>query len=114
MHQLVSQYQSGNYANTEFSKSEGIFEIITDRTDLAQRRRNAVDVNYTPAEFLQTVGIPFVYNLISEIEDAFHTIPLLNVFGVLDPRNLPDDIADLSNYGLIAIQRLSNVYANPA
>ena len=114
LHQLVAKYQAANYADTDFSKCPDIFGIIDDRTDLAQRRRNAVDVNYTPAEFLQTVGVPFIYGLIAEIEDAFHTIPLINAFGVLDPRNLPDDISDLADYGHFAIKKLSEVYGKPA
>ena len=65
-----------------------------ERTDLAQRRRNAVE-DYTPAQFLQTVDVPFMYSLIAEIEGAFHSSPLLNAFGVLDARNLPDTIRDL-------------------
>lgn len=112
LHQLVAKYE-GDYVETEFTKCEELFQVITERTDLAQRRRNAVDMNYTPATFLQTVGVPFIYSLVSEIEDAFHTPPLLNAFGVVDPRNLPDDIADLSDYGLLAIQRLSDVYTKP-
>ena len=114
LHQLIAKYQSGNYAESDFEKCEEIFEVITERTDLAQRRRNAVDEHYTPAQFLQTVGVPFIYSLIAEIEDAFHSSPLLNAFGVLDPRNLPDTIADLTDYGLPAIQRLSEVYTKPA
>ena len=100
LHQLIANYESGNYAETEFVKCQVFFYLITDtRTDLAQRQRNVVDMNYTLAEFLQTVGVPFIYSLVSEIEDAFHTTPLLNSSGVLDPRNLPEDIADLSDYG---------------
>ena len=114
LHQLVAKYQADNYADTDFTKCADIVEIIDNRTDLAQHRRNAVDDNYTPAEFLQTVGVPFIYGLIAEIEDAFHTIPLINAFGVLGPRNLPDDISDLADYGHIAIKRLSEVYGRPA
>ena len=85
--------------------------MVTNRTDLALRLRNDVAVNYVPAEFLQTVE---VYSLISEKEDAFHTIHLLSTFGRLDPRNLSDNITSIFEYGLVTIQRLSEVYTKLA
>ena len=45
-----------------------------------------------------------IYDLIQEIEDAFCTgAPVLSSFGVLDPRNLPDTVEKLSDYGQVLI-----------
>jgi hypothetical protein len=46
----------------------------------------------TPHGFLQNIGIPFIYSLINEIQDAFHYSGVLSAFGFLDPRNLPSDV----------------------
>jgi hypothetical protein len=52
---------------------------------------------------LRETGIPFIYISISEIEDAFHVSPLLKGFGALDPRNLPDQVAELADHGEVSI-----------
>lgn len=49
--------------------------------------------------FLQNIGIPFIYSLINEIQDAFHYSGVLSAFGFLDPRNLPSDVEYLHDYG---------------
>lgn len=45
---------------------------------------------------------PLIYDLINEIQDAIaymYVEPVLEAFGILDPRNLPDDIEDFHEYG---------------
>lgn len=61
--------------------------------------RNQRNVN--PAEFLRTVGVPFIYSLIGEVSDAFITSPVLNSFSAIDPRDLPDQVHALGNHGLV-------------
>lgn len=72
--------------------------------------RNQRVVN--PAEFLRTVGVPFIYSLIGEVSDAFITSPVLNSFSALVPRDLPDQVHELGNHGLVMkFQKLYLLYS---
>jgi hypothetical protein len=52
--------------------------------------------------FYFIVGIPLIYDLIQEIEDAFCTgSSALPSFGILDPHNLPDTVQELSDYNQV-------------
>ncbi|KAL5006843.1 hypothetical protein ScPMuIL_015649 [Solemya velum] len=82
-------------------------------TDLARRLRvnQHVDQTASPKSFLRETGIPLIYDLIAEIENAFSTgAPVLSHFRVLDPLNLPDLLHDLAEYGHASIQGLVNFY----
>ena len=52
-------------------------------------------------QFLEEVAVPFIHSLIGELEDAFRNSPLLQVFGVLDPRDLPNDLQQIPDYGSV-------------
>ena len=54
-------------------------------------------------QFLEEVVIPFIYSLVGELDDSFRNSPLLQAFGVLDPRNLPGDMQQLADYGSVSI-----------
>lgn len=84
--------------STYFSKVTEYFDEINDRTVLQRRLRDA-NRDLTPADFLRDTGSPFIYSLIGEIQDAFTCSPLLTSFGILDPRQLPEQAQDLTNYG---------------
>lgn len=43
-----------------------------------------------------------------EIQDVMHMHPVLQAFGVLDPRNLPEEIEELHEYGHSDIDRLAD------
>lgn len=62
-------------------------------------------MDITPQHFLERTGIPFIYKLIAEVEDAFVCSPVLKAFGSLDIRNLPDSIQE-ADYGIIVINLL--------
>ncbi|XP_053392551.1 uncharacterized protein LOC123566599 [Mercenaria mercenaria] len=114
---LVAIYRrySGNLVNseTEFAKCDQLFLEIDDRTALERRmRQNNLDL--TPDAFLEETGIPLVYELVQEIEDAFnHGDPVLNAFGFFNPQNLPENVSDLPEYGNASIQRLVAFYGSP-
>ncbi|KAL5008565.1 hypothetical protein ScPMuIL_014146 [Solemya velum] len=119
LHGLIETYQEHidsdtlNTTDTEFSKCQNIFDEIDDRTDLARRLRvnQHVDQTASPKSFLRETGIPLIYDLIAEIENAFSTgAPVLSHFRVLDPLNLPDLLHDLAEYGHASIQGLVNFY----
>ena len=83
-----------------FHKIDNIMQEIDDRTDLARRLRiddEWIDIN----TFVEAVGIPFIYSLINEINDAFHCHPVFSSLSCLDPRNLPEDLEDLIDYGVV-------------
>lgn len=39
--------------------------------------------------------------LIGEVTDAFLTSPVLNSYSAVDPRDLPDQVQELGNHGLV-------------
>lgn len=100
LHSLIDSLKN-NDESTKFSKAGTFFNEILDRTNLAMRRRGFVDI--TPQHFLERTGIPFIYKLIAEVEDAFVCSPVLKAFGSLDIRNLPDSIQEAitTDYGLV-------------
>ncbi|XP_033744317.1 E3 SUMO-protein ligase KIAA1586-like [Pecten maximus] len=119
LHALVTLYQSDMAAanlelsETEFSKCHGLFREIDDRTDLRRRMRQD-NAAVTPESFLNETGIPLIFNLIQEVEDAFCTgAPVLTAFGFLDPQNLPDTIQELGDYGKTEIERIVDFYGTP-
>lgn len=64
------------------------------------RRRGFVDI--TPQHFLERTGIPFIYILIAEVENVIVSSPVLEAFGSLNIRNLPDSIQEAitTDYGI--------------
>ena len=102
LHSLIDSLQN-NDVTTKFSKAETFFNEILDRTNLAMRRRGFNDT--TPQQFLEGTGIPFIYKLIGEIEDAFVCSPVLKAFGSLDHRNFQDSIQEAvtTDYGMVII-----------
>lgn len=111
LHRLIAEYQSQNYGNREFNKIEGLLEELTERTDLQRRIRGPLHADITPENYLRTIGVPLIYSLIQEVEDAFtHKEATLSAYGFLDPRNLPETAAELAEYGNVAIQRLGDFY----
>ncbi|CAG2224053.1 unnamed protein product [Mytilus edulis] len=111
LHEIKDKYQNNNYQDTEFAKIDTLMNIITERTALGRRVRGAVE-NLVPQQFLLNTGIPFIFKLTNEIQDAFHSTPLLKAFGALDPRNLPE-ADDLQDYGNEEYQRLADFYGQP-
>ncbi|XP_033751309.1 uncharacterized protein LOC117335439 [Pecten maximus] len=106
LHSLKDTYQQHIEGNNlsemdaEFSKISDLFSEIDDRTTLAMRRRGNRGQNLTGEDFLREKGIPLVYDLINEIEDAFNTgMPVLGYFGFFDPQNLPESMTDIEEYG---------------
>lgn len=94
----------GNNDHLTFSKIDDAFLEVIDRTSLQRRLRgNQLHMDYSPERFLMETGIPFTHRLLGEIEDAFHVSPVLRAYGTLDPRNLPDQITELANYGEVNI-----------
>ncbi|XP_078309960.1 uncharacterized protein LOC144618162 [Crassostrea virginica] len=86
LHELIGKYQENQLDETEFLKVRDLFTEINDRTDLTRRMRDRDRDEMTPETFLERIGIPLIYDLIQEIEDAFCTgAPVLSSFGVLDP-----------------------------
>ncbi|XP_069104522.1 uncharacterized protein [Argopecten irradians] len=61
-----------------------------------QQDANPLD---SPETFLRTIGFPFIHALRNEIEDQFVCSPVLKSFAALDPRNLPENICDITDYG---------------
>lgn len=103
LHRLISNYKNSNFAETAFERGQEVFDEITDSTDLRLRLRgDASSDSLSIHSFLQHTGIPFVYSLISEVEDAFRCSPLLSAFGFLDPRNAPDCLDELGDYGSVS------------
>lgn len=97
----------GNNDHLTFSKIDDAFLEVIDRTSLQRRLRgNLLHMDYSPERFLMETGIPFTHRLLGEIEDAFHVSPVLRAYGTLDPRNLPDQITELANYGEVNIKFL--------
>jgi hypothetical protein len=82
----------------KYSKIDELFQEIDDRTNLAMRRRGGAH-DITHQQFIEQIGVPFVYDLSMEVEDFFSCTSVLKAFGVLDSRNLPDAIGELSDDG---------------
>ncbi|XP_033730344.1 uncharacterized protein LOC117319689 isoform X2 [Pecten maximus] len=96
-------------ATTYFSKIDELFTEIDDRTNLARRQRiNAAQL--TSQQFLQLTGCPFIHSLINEIQDAFQCHPVFKSFKALDPRQLPDTIIEIGDFGTADIKRLGDHY----
>ena len=53
-------------------------------------------------QFVEEVAVPFIHSLIGELEDAFRNSPLLQAFGLLGPRNLPNNLQQLPDYGSVS------------
>ena len=57
---------------------------------------------FWPIGFLEAYGVPLIYSLIGEVEDAFTVkVPVLDAFSILHPSNLPEDIAEITDYGQV-------------
>jgi hypothetical protein len=56
---------------------------------------------YSPETHLREFGLPFINSLIGEIHDAFICHPVFQAFSIFDPRNLPDTVAELADYGMV-------------
>lgn len=108
LHILIDQLgDRGSNDHLTFSKIDDAFLEVIDRTSLQRRLRgNQLHMDYSPERFLMETGIPFIHRLLGEIEDAFHVSPVLRAFWTLDPRNLPDQITELANYGEVNIKFL--------
>ncbi|XP_033761513.1 uncharacterized protein LOC117343277 [Pecten maximus] len=111
---MVLYEERASHQNLKFSKIDDAYLIILERTSLQQRRREGAHAQtaatYSPEDFLRETGFPFIRSLRSELEDQFVCSPVLKAFGVLDPRNMPENICDLSNYGKTGIETLANMY----
>lgn len=102
---LIEKYRNENYESTAFEQCQEIFSEIDERTPLARRmRRN--DGQLTSAEYVTQTGIPIIYSLMNEIDDAFHSTPVLKAFGFLDPRNLPLEAEEMANYGNVSLTKV--------
>lgn len=89
-----------------FSKIDSFLDIIKERAPLARRLRGVTDLDlFDKDKFIKEVIQPFIYDLMGEIQDAMHIHPVLQAFGVLDPRNLPEEIEELHEYGHSDIDR---------
>lgn len=94
-----------------FSKIDSFFEVISERNQLGRRLRNLTDIDkFDKDVFMSGTIKPLVQDLINEIKEAMHVEPVLQAFGVLDPRNLPDNIEELIGYGEAEITELSKHY----
>lgn len=110
LHLLVENYQRNQLQDTEYQKCGDLFLEVDDRTHLARRMR-AAEHELTPESFLEQTGIPVIYDLIQEIEDAFcRGSSVLPSFGILHPHNLPDTVQELSDYNQESINRLVEFY----
>lgn len=67
-------------------------------------RRGGVLVAITPQQFIERASVPFIYSLIAEVGDVFKNSVVLQAFGSLDPRNLPDTVQEAmaTNYGNVS------------
>ncbi|XP_061193667.1 uncharacterized protein LOC133201890 [Saccostrea echinata] len=112
LHDIIQKVQRPEIdPELKFSKIQELFDEITDRTQLAMRRKNLQHT--TPDDFLRTIGVPFIYSLIAEVEDAFRCTPVLQALGILDPRNLPKNIQEIPGFGDDEMDRIANFYGNP-
>lgn len=91
-----------------FSKCDEILDIVKDRAALVRRMRGGDD--FDKDSVVTKIIIPLMKSLENEINDAFHCNPVLRAFGVLDPRNFPEDLQDMQEYGQLEIDVLSNHY----
>ncbi|CAG2234077.1 unnamed protein product [Mytilus edulis] len=88
-----------------------IKSVIAERNSLGRRLRNLTDMDKFDMDvFMNRTLKPLINDLINEIKEAMQVEPVLQAFGVLDPRNLPDNIEDLLGYGEADISVLSNHY----
>ncbi|CAC5383686.1 unnamed protein product [Mytilus coruscus] len=85
-----------------FSKIDNICDMVNERTVLARRLRGDQNDGFTIDGFIRDVGVPFIFSLMNEIQDAFHASPLLNAFGAIDPRNLPENLQELPEHGEVS------------
>ena len=92
-----------------FSKAADIFSENDERTDLQRRMRNYGNL-MDPHVFLEQVGMPFINSLIGEITDAFSCNPVFRVFGALDPRQLPENVNKLAEFGMVQMDTLIQHY----
>lgn len=98
--------ERGQHEELTFSNVDEFYLEVIDRTSLQRRIRYAEHRNAivkTPEDFLLLSGLPFIRSLRGEIEEAFSFLPVLRSFGVLDPRNLPDTIRELPDYGKVCM-----------
>ena len=55
----------------------------------------------------------FLESLVRNLEDRFPSMPLLQVFTVLDPKNLPASTDNLASYGVKEIEILGDHFGTP-
>ena len=48
--------------------------------------------NLDKNRFLEEATVPFIHNLIEEVEDGMMSTLILQAFGILDPRNLSQEL----------------------
>lgn len=96
----------GNNDHLTFSKIDDAFLEVIDRTSLQRRLwGNQLHMDtYSQDRFLMETGIPFILRLLGEIEDTFYISTVLRAFWTLNPRNLPDQIADWTDHGEVNIR----------
>ena len=52
-------------------------------------------------QFLEEVTVPFIHYLTVEVEDTTMNTLILQAFGILDPRNLSQELQQLSSDGSV-------------
>ena len=103
---LYQERHNDRHPELYFSKVDDFFLVIIDRTTLARRMRQQhelANIENPAGVFLRSIGFPFIRDLISEIEDQFVCSPILQGFGAFDPRNIPDGLEDLADFGQVII-----------
>lgn len=102
LEELKNKIQARNQHNDlYFSKCDELMGEITDRTDLRRRQRGENFLE--PDDFIREKAIPFINSLIEEINEAFECHPVFKAFKALDPRELPENLDELANYGNVSL-----------
>ena len=107
MHQSTSQQlenlltlyeERTDHPELYFSRIDDFFSVVIERTTLARHIRQPNDIA-SPGDFLRLIGFPFIRALVLEIQDQFTASPILQSFGVLDPRNMPSALDEIADFG---------------
>ena len=82
-------------------------------TDPAKLGEKSITVTETmKTHFLQEVYCPYLQNVIDHIRGRIECTDLISSMAVFDPRHLPDDKDNLSDYGTDKIKILTAFYGS--
>ena len=64
-------------------------------------------VDLTQEQVIEELAVPVTLMLVGELEDAYHSPPVLEAFSIFNPSKLPEAVGELADYGNVRYTYLS-------